>query len=104
MLATDQSSGWTSTEYFCPNIECLLPKLTHASTVSIHLCCSMDSEGKFVVPSNSTKMAPTIEDFYYDPGIRERLAPISSGVTDVPSLEAEKEVTESLSKLELKGT
>ena len=48
--------------------------------------------------------APTIEDFYYDPGIRERLAPISSGGTDVPSLEAEKEVTESLSKIGLKGT
>ena len=46
--------------------------------------------------------APTIEDFYYDPGIRERLAPSISGATDVPSLE--QEVTESLSKMDLKGT
>ena len=46
--------------------------------------------------------APTIEDFYYDPGIRERLAPSISGATDVPSLG--QEVTESLSKMDLKGT
>ena len=40
--------------------------------------------------------APTIEDFYYDPGIRERLDP---GETNVPPLETDAELSESLCKI-----
>ena len=47
--------------------------------------------------------APTIEDFYYDPGIRERLAPSSSLATG-DLVEAEQGISESLDKIEITGT
>lgn len=50
--------------------------------------------------------APTIEDFYYDPGIRERLAPSSSFDTDesVEAVGAEKEISDGLDRIEITGT
>ena len=44
--------------------------------------------------------APTIDDFYYDPGIREMLAP--SSATD-RSDEPEQEIIERLDKMDLTG-
>ena len=44
--------------------------------------------------------APTIDDFYYDPGIRETLAP--SSATDM-SDEPEQEIIERLDKMDLTG-
>lgn len=50
--------------------------------------------------------APTIEDFYYDPGIRERLAQSSSFDTDVSveAVVAEKEISDGLDRIEITGT
>ena len=48
--------------------------------------------------------APTIDDFYYDPGIRERIAPSSSFATDESAVETEQEISEGLDKIELTGT
>ena len=44
--------------------------------------------------------APTIDDFYYDPGIREMPAP--SSATDM-SDEPEQEIIERLDKMDLTG-
>lgn len=47
--------------------------------------------------------APTIEDFYYDPGIRERLEPSGSFATG-ETVQAEQDISESLDKIEITGT